>query len=304
MLAIVLQSVSTGPVALQLRSIDTPKPGPDQVLIQVYAAGVNPVDWKRAAAGGVPGFDAAGIVDAVGPGVTTFKPGDAVVARANGAYAQYVLATLDSVVLKPGSFTFGQAAGITVAGIAHLSRGSRGEDQARPAGGGDRCRGRRGLAPPWTPPCPWGDARSASGIRPGRATCAGSIVNLHCGQSRPIVRPLHRRAGGTLVMLRCLQEVHLVSPSNSLRGGMPADTVALMSKPVDRIQQQIRDPSTAEKEEVLHTLLDELEGPSDEEVEAAWLAEVERRAREINNGTVQCIPATEVFSRLDKILGK
>lgn len=53
-----------------------------------------------------------------------------------GAYAQYVLATLDSVVLKPGSFTFEQAAGIPVAGIAWLSRGSRGKDQARPAGGG------------------------------------------------------------------------------------------------------------------------------------------------------------------------
>jgi putative addiction module component (TIGR02574 family) len=85
---------------------------------------------------------------------------------------------------------------------------------------------------------------------------------------------------------------------------MPADTVAHMSKPVDRIQQEIRDLSTAEKEEVLHTLLDELDGPPDEEVEAAWLAEVERRGREIDNGTVQCIPATEVFSRLDKILGK
>jgi hypothetical protein len=109
----------------------------------------------------------AGIVDAVGPGVTTFKPGDAVVARADGAYAQYVLATLDSVVLKPGSFTFGQAAGIPVAGIAYLSRGSRGKDQARPAGGGDRCPGRRGLAPPWTPPCPWGTRDRHRAFVPG-----------------------------------------------------------------------------------------------------------------------------------------
>lgn len=118
MKAIVVQSGSTGTAALQIRSIDTPKPGPNQLLIQVYAAEMNPVDWKRATAGSVPGFDAAGIVEAVGPGVTTFKPGDAVVARAEGAYAQFVVASLDSVVLKPRTFTFEQAAGIPVAGIA------------------------------------------------------------------------------------------------------------------------------------------------------------------------------------------
>jgi NADPH:quinone reductase-like Zn-dependent oxidoreductase len=56
MQAIVVQPGSTGAAALQLRSIDTPKPGSDQVLIQIYAAGVNPVDWKRAAAGSVLGF--------------------------------------------------------------------------------------------------------------------------------------------------------------------------------------------------------------------------------------------------------
>jgi NADPH:quinone reductase-like Zn-dependent oxidoreductase len=53
-----------------------------------------------------------------GPASRRSNPYDAVVARADGAYAQYVLATLDSVVLKPKSFTFEQAAGIPVAGIA------------------------------------------------------------------------------------------------------------------------------------------------------------------------------------------
>lgn len=118
MQAIVVQEGSAGPVALQLKTIDTPTPGPNQVLIQVYAAGVNPVDWKSATAGRVPGFDAAGIVDTIGTGVTAFKPGDAVVTRANGAYAEYVVANLDSLVLKPNSFSFEQAAGIPVAGIA------------------------------------------------------------------------------------------------------------------------------------------------------------------------------------------
>jgi NADPH:quinone reductase-like Zn-dependent oxidoreductase len=117
MQAVVVQGTSAQP-SLQVQTVATPKPGAGQVLIQVYAAGVNPVDWKAATAGAVPGFDVAGIVDAVGLGVTEFKPGDPVVARATGAYAQYALANLDSVTGKPKNFTFEQAAGIPVAGIA------------------------------------------------------------------------------------------------------------------------------------------------------------------------------------------
>lgn len=77
-----------------------------------------------------------------------------------------------------------------------------------------------------------------------------------------------------------------------------------MARPVAQIQQEIRDLTVAEKEEVLATLLEELDGPPDEGVEAAWLEEAERRGREIDSGVVECIPATEVFSKLDKILGK
>lgn len=114
-----------------LQSVPTPKPAAGQVLIQVYAAGVNPVDWKRQAQ--TPGFDAAGVIDSVGPGVTAFKPGDAVLARASSAYAQYAVASADTTVAKPKSFTFEQAAGVPVAGVAgyraveeaKLSRGQR-----------------------------------------------------------------------------------------------------------------------------------------------------------------------------------
>jgi NADPH:quinone reductase-like Zn-dependent oxidoreductase len=120
MQAIVAQGAAAGgAVTLQLQTVDTPRPGPDQVLIQVHAAGVNPVDWKSATAGAIPGFDVAGVIDAVGPGVTALKPGDPVVARATGGgYAQYALANLDSLVRKPAAFTFEQAAGIPVAGVA------------------------------------------------------------------------------------------------------------------------------------------------------------------------------------------
>lgn len=119
------------PDVLTLRTIDTPKPAAGQVLIRVHAAGVNPVDWKSAAVGAVPGYDAAGIIDSVGTDITTFKPGDAVVARAIGAYAQFAVANLDSVVLKPKTFTFEQAAGIPVAGIA----GYRAATEARVSAG-------------------------------------------------------------------------------------------------------------------------------------------------------------------------
>ncbi len=132
----IVQSGGTGPESLQLQTIDTPAPGPGQVLIKVYAAGVNPVDWKRRlnspapAAGSppvIPGFDVAGVVDAVGSGVTTVKVGESVFGRVNGAYAQYAVADADSVMKKPSSFTFEQAAGIPVAGVA----GFRAADEAR-----------------------------------------------------------------------------------------------------------------------------------------------------------------------------
>jgi NADPH:quinone reductase-like Zn-dependent oxidoreductase len=116
---------------LALRTVATPQPAAGQVLVKVYAAGVNPVDWKRRAR--IPGFDVAGVVDSVGTGVTTLKPGDAVVARVSGGYAEYAIGVADEVVAKPKAFTYEQAAGIPVAGIAgyraaidaELARGQR-----------------------------------------------------------------------------------------------------------------------------------------------------------------------------------
>ena len=75
-----------------------------------------------------------------------------------------------------------------------------------------------------------------------------------------------------------------------------------MPRPVARIQDDIRRLSAPEKEEVLRTLLEELDGPPDADVEAAWLDEAERRAREFESGQVQAIPGEEVFRELDKSL--
>jgi NADPH:quinone reductase-like Zn-dependent oxidoreductase len=111
MLAMV--QTSTG---LQRQSVATPVPAAGEVLIKVYAAGVNPVDWKRKPQ--IPGFDAAGIIDRVGPGVTQWKPGDKVAARVVGGYSQYAIANADETIRKPARFTFVQAGGIAVAGIA------------------------------------------------------------------------------------------------------------------------------------------------------------------------------------------
>lgn len=110
------QAIVQSDKGLALQSVTTPKPAAGQVLVKVYAAGVNPVDWKRQAQ--IPGFDVAGVVDSVGAGVTAFKVGDAVLARATGGYAEYAVAPVDETIAKPKSFTFEQAAGVPIAGIA------------------------------------------------------------------------------------------------------------------------------------------------------------------------------------------
>ena len=111
-----MQAIVQTEGGLQLQTVDTPRLGAGQVLIRVYAAGVNPVDWKRKAT--TPGFDAAGVIDSVGSGVTGWKVGDAVVARVNAGYAEYAVALADETIRKPASLTFEQAGGIPVAGIA------------------------------------------------------------------------------------------------------------------------------------------------------------------------------------------
>jgi NADPH:quinone reductase-like Zn-dependent oxidoreductase len=111
-----MRAIVQSDAGLSLQNVQTPKPGAGQVLVKVYAAGVNPVDWKRKLP--VPGFDAAGVIEALGPDVTAFKVGESVVARVNGGYAEYALAPVDDVVPKPKHFTYEQASGMPVAGVA------------------------------------------------------------------------------------------------------------------------------------------------------------------------------------------
>ncbi|MER7577535.1 NADP-dependent oxidoreductase [Streptomyces sp. NPDC126514] len=119
-----------GPENLIEREVERPVPGLNEVLVRVHAAGVNPVDWKTRASGAliewgaVPmvGWDVSGTVEAVGPGVGMFRPGDEVFGmplfpRQAGAYAQYVVAPARHLAPKPASLTHVEAAALPLAAL-------------------------------------------------------------------------------------------------------------------------------------------------------------------------------------------
>jgi NADPH:quinone reductase-like Zn-dependent oxidoreductase len=124
------------PDVIELREVDKPVPGDDEVLVRVRAASLNMADWY--AVGGRPyvgrgvmglrkpksnrlGVDYAGTVEAVGKNVTEFRPGDEVFGGRDGAYAEYVCARADrGIVLKPANVTFEQAAAVPIAAITAL----------------------------------------------------------------------------------------------------------------------------------------------------------------------------------------
>src|SRR6201981_849186 len=105
-----------GPEVLKLEEIPTPKPDAAQVLVRVRAVGVNPYDtYMRAGTYAIkpqlpytPGSDAAGTVEAVGPGVSKAKPVDRVYTANTvaGAYAEYALARVDQVSRPRQNTTF------------------------------------------------------------------------------------------------------------------------------------------------------------------------------------------------------
>jgi NADPH:quinone reductase-like Zn-dependent oxidoreductase len=124
-----------GPDKLELTEIDTPVAGADEVLIQVRASSVNPLDWHimrghphlvrlgeglRRPRRTIPGVDVAGIVEAVGGEVTGLRPGDEVLGSAGGSLAEYVTGAAKELVLKPAEMTFEQAATLACAGCTAL----------------------------------------------------------------------------------------------------------------------------------------------------------------------------------------
>ncbi|MEW5629446.1 alcohol dehydrogenase catalytic domain-containing protein, partial [Streptomyces hydrogenans] len=109
------------PEVLEQVLLPRPAPGPGQVLVAVRAAGVNPTDWKHRAAGLflgrlplVLGWDVSGVVEAVGFGVTLFKPGDEVFGmlpypHGVGSHAEYVTGPARAFAAKPDGIDHVQA---------------------------------------------------------------------------------------------------------------------------------------------------------------------------------------------------
>jgi NADPH:quinone reductase-like Zn-dependent oxidoreductase len=123
---------------LEFRDIDEPMPKDNQVLIQVHAAGLHRGDWHvmtglpylirivvptlglRKPKVPVRGMDVAGQVEAVGPNVTRFQPGDAVFGWCGGSFAEYAVAPEDRLAPKPANLSFEQAAVVPISGFAAL----------------------------------------------------------------------------------------------------------------------------------------------------------------------------------------
>jgi NADPH:quinone reductase-like Zn-dependent oxidoreductase len=113
-----------GPEVLKWADAPEPHAGPGQIRIAVRAASVNPIDWKTfagAMSGGKPmdgtgylGYDAAGVVDEVGEGVTGVSVGDDVFGRGQNTQAEY--AVLSAWAAKPPSVDWAVAAAAGVAG--------------------------------------------------------------------------------------------------------------------------------------------------------------------------------------------
>jgi NADPH:quinone reductase-like Zn-dependent oxidoreductase len=132
--------------ALHLRDIPRPELLEGHVLVRMRAASVNALDWHTTHGGRlleivakvmrqkdepVRGVDLSGTVEAVGPNVTRFKPGDEVFGGALASFAEYVRAREDRLLLKPRDMPFEQAAAVNVAGRTAL-QGLRDHAQVKP----------------------------------------------------------------------------------------------------------------------------------------------------------------------------
>ena len=120
---------------LELRDIEDPVVGKDQVLVRVHAAGAGPDAWHfmtgrpyiarpmigfRGPREQVRGWDVAGTVKVVGANVTSVEVGDEVMGIAPGSFAEVAVAKADKLVRKPERLSFEEAAAIPVSGVTAL----------------------------------------------------------------------------------------------------------------------------------------------------------------------------------------
>ncbi|MFJ7338213.1 NADP-dependent oxidoreductase [Streptomyces sp. NPDC101110] len=126
---VITQDVLGGPEVLKEAEIERPAPKPNEVLVRVRAAGVNPTDWKHRATGGflgeppfVLGWDVSGVVEAVGIGVVAFVPGDEVFGMlpypyGHGSHAEYVIAPVRALARKPAGVDHTQAGALPLVSL-------------------------------------------------------------------------------------------------------------------------------------------------------------------------------------------
>ena len=120
---------------LELRDVEVPEVGADEVLVRVHAAGAGPDVWHimtgqpyfarlmlglRGPKEHVRGWDVAGTVEAVGANVTTLEVGDEVMGVAPGSFAEYAVGKADKLVRKPERLSFEEAAAVPVSGCTAL----------------------------------------------------------------------------------------------------------------------------------------------------------------------------------------
>jgi len=138
------------PDVLQLREVERLEPSKDQVLVKVYAASANALDYRRfeklstmgrlmeewffKSVGKALGADISGVVKAVGANVKQFQPGDevfGVAAGSRGGFAEYACAAEGHLALKPTNLSFEAAAIVPVAAVT-APQGLRDKGQIRP----------------------------------------------------------------------------------------------------------------------------------------------------------------------------
>lgn len=132
--------------SLELREMDKPQIGDDDVLLRVHAAGVDRGVWHvmtglpypirlagyglRAPKNPILGSDVAGVVEKVGKNVTEYRSGDEVFGVAKGSFAQYGVVPIDKLALKPANLSFEQAAVVPTSASTALQALRKGNVQA------------------------------------------------------------------------------------------------------------------------------------------------------------------------------
>jgi NADPH2:quinone reductase len=112
-----------GPEVMRLEEVPTPTPGEGEALVRIAASGVNPSEVTRRSGKGqpvsfpaIPGIEAAGVVEAVGPGVTSVKKGDWVVVRQPASsYAEYLAVPASLLYPAPEGLTLTEASTLAIA---------------------------------------------------------------------------------------------------------------------------------------------------------------------------------------------